>query len=146
MYNHHTGASAPPELCCKEMVIYITMWAHPPPSAGDRAFRGSATAPAPPAAGLNPSNPLREPKPLRGFGFAEFHCVKLLETFGWSLGQSPKLRKPKRYAFWFPLRGRKPSAFASPKPLREVEEGSRKREAGVKPFLTANQRFDSTSR
>jgi multiple sugar transport system permease protein len=26
---------------------------------------------------------------------------------GWSLGQSPKLRKPKRIAFWFPLRGRR---------------------------------------
>jgi hypothetical protein len=27
-------------------------------------------------------------------------------------GACPKLRKPKRRAFWFPLRGRKPSAFA----------------------------------
>jgi hypothetical protein len=39
--------------------------------------------------------PLREPKPLRGFGFAEFHCVKL-QGLG-SLGQSPKLRKPKTH-------------------------------------------------
>jgi hypothetical protein len=30
---------------------------------------------------------------------------KLQGTFGWSLGQSPKLRKPKRYAFWFAVPG-----------------------------------------
>jgi hypothetical protein len=46
--------------------------------------------------------PLREPKPQSGFGFAEFHCVKL-QSLG-SLGRSPKLRKPKtRQGFWFGL-------------------------------------------
>jgi hypothetical protein len=44
---------------------------------------------------------LREPKPLRGFGFAEFRFAKLLGIPGWSLGLCPKLRKPKRRAFWF---------------------------------------------
>jgi hypothetical protein len=39
---------------------------------------------------------LRESKPLCGFD---------LNTPEWSLGLCPKLRKPKRCAFWFPLRG-----------------------------------------
>jgi hypothetical protein len=30
--------------------------------------------------------------------------------------------------------------------VEKVEEGSQKRDAGVKTFLTANQRFDSTLR
>jgi hypothetical protein len=47
--------------------------------------------------------PLREPKPLRGFGFAEFALRANSWTPWWSLGLCPKLRKPKRLAFWFGL-------------------------------------------
>jgi hypothetical protein len=49
------------------------------------------------------SYPLRESKPLRGFDFAEFHFVKL-QASSLEFGICPKLRKPKRRAFWFPLR------------------------------------------
>jgi hypothetical protein len=66
------GASVPSGLCCKEIVIghlHSEMGASPPRlrRSGDRAFRGSAIAPAPPVAWLlspptvdtHPSNPLR---------------------------------------------------------------------------------------
>jgi hypothetical protein len=72
-------------------------------------YPGFRFAPFP--SGTSPSYPLREPKPRSGFGFAEFHAVKLLGPSGWSLGLCPKLRKPKRAAFWFPLRGSVFGAF-----------------------------------
>jgi hypothetical protein len=64
--------------------------------------------------------PLREPKPLCGFGFAEFHCVKLPRLWGvWgkvpnSENQKPTgflVRPPCRLRFWFLLLSR--SYFAS---------------------------------
>jgi hypothetical protein len=66
--NTGLGASVPSGLCCRKG-LYVSPYGDGriPACGGDRAFRGSANAPAPPAAWLlspptvdtHPSNPLR---------------------------------------------------------------------------------------
>jgi hypothetical protein len=86
--------------------------AFPALRAGNRAIRLYLLTPAAskgyrfyPLRGRKPSA-FAFSKPLRGFDFAEFRFAKLLDIFWWSLGLRPKLRKPKRFAFWFPLCGK----------------------------------------
>jgi hypothetical protein len=117
-FHTEMGASALLGLCCKEKVIRISIrrWAHPSAYADGPGYPLVSFA----ACGVKriPLLSLARTKTASRFWFCGVCAArKLLGVLGWSLGFYPKLRKPKRSAFWFPLRGSIAELFAAPRYL-----------------------------
>jgi hypothetical protein len=118
-------------------IIAIGRWAHP------RLRRGRAIRlyllPPPASKGYR-FYPLRGRTPTE-FAWGVCAARKLLGIFGWSLGLRPKLRKPKRCAFWFPLRCSKTASvpflsckyFAMQNTYETITAGRRGAHARLKP-------------